>query len=277
MTSEGRRQREREAVREKILSAARLLFVREGYEAVSLRKIAEAIEYTAPALYTHFADKAALLRELCRRDWAAHAAAFAAVGDVADPVERLMRAGLAYVRFGLEHPNQYRLMFMTPGPAELEPTAEDLARMGDPEHDSYAFLLKAVGDAIEQKRLRPALDDAHLVAQALWAGVHGVVASTITHQDDPWLDMRAPAARAALVLESMMRGLLRDPSTMPRLKLREALSGVRSGDRAAGTHQPALAEGPAGAREPAPAGPAAHALRAGEVQRAGRGAGGKRS
>ncbi|HEY8369587.1 MAG TPA: helix-turn-helix domain-containing protein, partial [Thermodesulfobacteriota bacterium] len=56
-----RRERERAATRAKILDAARELFVSEGYDAVTMRRIADRIEYTAAALYRHFPDKRALL------------------------------------------------------------------------------------------------------------------------------------------------------------------------------------------------------------------------
>src|SRR5215212_10572320 len=64
-----RRDRQREDVRTKIMDAARDLFVSEGYDAVSMRKIAEAIEYSPTAIYVHFTDKAALMQELCAHDF----------------------------------------------------------------------------------------------------------------------------------------------------------------------------------------------------------------
>src|SRR5215213_11936500 len=69
MGTRERRDREREEIRAKILDAARDLFASQGYEAVSMRKIAEAIEYSPTAIYVHFDDKADLMRELCIRDF----------------------------------------------------------------------------------------------------------------------------------------------------------------------------------------------------------------
>ena len=60
-----RRDREREEIRTRILDAARELFATEGYEAVTMRRIADRIEYSATAIYFHFRDKEALLQELC--------------------------------------------------------------------------------------------------------------------------------------------------------------------------------------------------------------------
>ncbi|HTD61922.1 MAG TPA: helix-turn-helix domain-containing protein, partial [Gemmatimonadaceae bacterium] len=64
-----RREREKIAIRTKILDAARELFAEHGYDAVTMRTIAEKIEYTPTAIYYHFKDKDALIRELCDMDW----------------------------------------------------------------------------------------------------------------------------------------------------------------------------------------------------------------
>src|SRR4051794_32343862 len=114
MGSADRRLRERQALREQILDAARALFATEGYEAVTMRRIAERIEYSPTAIYLHFADKEALVRELCAHDFAVFAAQFAKLARVADPLERLRKSGHAYVDFAVRHPHHYRLLFMTP-------------------------------------------------------------------------------------------------------------------------------------------------------------------
>ena len=64
-----RRVREKEVVRGKILDAARELFVAEGYEAVTMRKIAQAIEYSPTAIYLHFRDKEAVINAICDTDF----------------------------------------------------------------------------------------------------------------------------------------------------------------------------------------------------------------
>ncbi len=114
MGSTGRSSLDREQTREKILAAARELIVREGYEAVSMRKIAARVEFTAMALYRHFADKETLLRALCLEDFRTLRHAMDRISVDPDPIARLRRMGLAYVDFALEFPNQYRLLFMTP-------------------------------------------------------------------------------------------------------------------------------------------------------------------
>jgi len=205
MGSNERREREKQEVRTKILDAARELFSKEGYEAVTMRKIAEKIEYSATAIYFHFKDKEDLIRELCTHDFLEFAQIFLKIAKVADLRERMRRSATAYLDFALTHPNQYRLMFMTPPP--LAPTErEDLTR-GNPEQDAYAFLEANVRELVEQKLLRPELKDPALVAQTIWAGLHGVAALYVARTGDGWLELRPVKTATRFMVETLMRGL----------------------------------------------------------------------
>jgi len=205
-----RREREREEVRGRILDAARDLFARDGYEAVTMRKIAEAIEYSPTAIYLHFKDKESLVRELCLSDFDSLAKAFQRIAREPDPLERLKKVGLAYADFALEHPNHYRLMFMTPHPAQTKDDEATALRRGNPEADAYAFLVGTIAEAIEKGLLRPELKDAHLVAQAAWAGVHGVISLHVAKCNDPWVDWRPLKKTVALVVDAFSRGIARE-------------------------------------------------------------------
>ncbi len=208
MGSQARRQRQRDEIRGRILEAARELFVAEGYDAVTMRRIAEKIEYTPPAIYFHFVDKAALIRELCTQDFLALAGQLERLAAVADPIARLAAIARAYVGFAEAHPNHYRLMFMTPRPP-LPLGEEDRARQGNPDEDAYGFLKLTVEEAIARKKLRPELTDADLVAQALWGAVHGQVALQIAKCDDEWVSWRPLAARVDALVECLLRGMKR--------------------------------------------------------------------
>jgi AcrR family transcriptional regulator len=207
MGSGERREREKEQLRARILDAARELFAEHGYEAVTMRKIAQKIEYSPTALYFHFKDKDDLIRALCEHDFRAFAQHFLSLISVADPVERLVRSGEAYVDFALDHPNHYRLMFMTP---RVYTDADDL-HTGDPEEDAYAFLKINVRDAIDAGRLRPELTDVDLVAQLLWSGIHGVASLYIAKNDAPWVALKDPRVLAKEMVDVMLRGIVREP------------------------------------------------------------------
>src|ERR1044071_2679340 len=92
-----RREREKTETREIILDAARELFITHGYEGVSMRKIAEKIEYSPTAIYVHFADKEALFHQLCQEDFGRLAEVFQGANMPADPLERVMQIGHVYV------------------------------------------------------------------------------------------------------------------------------------------------------------------------------------
>jgi AcrR family transcriptional regulator len=207
-TSLARRERERADTRQKILDAARKKFVGNGYEATTMRAIAEEAEYTATAIYHHFRNKDALLTELCSIDFRALAQAFLRIGRVPDPLERLARIGEAYVDFAHANPMQYRLMFMTPRP---EGFGTHEGHQGDPSEDAYGLLRQTCAEAIASGRLRPELDDPDALAQIAWAAVHGLVSLQIVKGDDAsfkWHDARELARSSCATL---IRGMLRSP------------------------------------------------------------------
>lgn len=209
MTTLPRRTRERLATRARILDAARALFLRDGFENVSLRKIAAAIGYTAPALYSHFPDKRALILQLCCEDFALLRRSVDSAKRTDDCVDRLRAMGRAYVRFALDHPHHYRFMFMTPWAATEAPT--DLPpEHGDPDHDAYAFLRRAVGACIEQGRFKPEYSDIEAVTQVCWGASHGVASLHIALKDDPWVRWRSPKQTAYALIDATIDGLCAD-------------------------------------------------------------------
>src|SRR5208282_2988908 len=96
-----RREREKSETRDKILDAARELFITEGYEGVSMRRVADKIEYSPTAIYVHFADKNELFHELCRQDFARLQQAVVPSDMPKDPLERLRQIGRNYIQFGV--------------------------------------------------------------------------------------------------------------------------------------------------------------------------------
>lgn len=199
-----RREREREEIKSRILEAAREMFVAEGFDSVTMRRIAERIEYSPTAIYFHFKDKEALLRELCATDFRKLAEQFYTIAQIADPIERLRRTGHAYVKFGLDNPNHYRMMFMTPHPP-VNSTDVDLEK-GNPEEDAYAFLKAIIAQAVAEGRFKS--DDVDLISQTMWAGVHGVVSLQIAKCNDDWVEWRDIEQRAQMMIEGLIAGLV---------------------------------------------------------------------
>jgi AcrR family transcriptional regulator len=198
-----RRERERQETHDRILEAARELFARDGYENVTMRAIAKRIEYTPTAIYHHFRDKEALLTELCHIDFRALASAFLRIGRVEDPVERLRKIGAAYVDFALEHPQQYRFLFLMQHPEDVEHPEKE-----NPEEDAYGFLRQTVSECIAAGRFRPEYHDADRVAQICWASCHGVIALNLNFEGDEWVNWKDPRDTARLMMEAQIRGML---------------------------------------------------------------------
>src|SRR5512139_1788571 len=113
MGSTQRRERERTEMREMILDAATRLFLEESFEKTTMRRIADAIEYTPGAIYGYFKDKDEILYALHKRGFEELVARMeAALVGLTDPIERVASIGRAYIRFAFENPQQYDLMFV---------------------------------------------------------------------------------------------------------------------------------------------------------------------
>ena len=176
MGSTERRARAKVALRQQILDAARELFVREGYDAVSMRRIAARIEYSPTAIYLHFPDKQSILTALCDETFEKLSMRLAThFSRTTDPLERL-RGGLRlYCEFGLAHPHHYTVSFLVRPRDQrtTEPTAG---------HRAFAFLQAAVAGCMASGAIRPG--EVETTSQSLWAACHGVVALLITVPED---------------------------------------------------------------------------------------------
>jgi AcrR family transcriptional regulator len=203
-----RRERERQHVRELIIAAARELFVLRGYDAVTMRGIAGKIDYSAAAIYFHFASKEALLKEICTRDFRSLAVQFTSCDSDTDPVEKLIHCGDLYIRFAVEHPSQYRFMFMTYFP-EANLTDGSIQKY-DPAEDAYAYLKGCVTECMAAGKFRSDLDDPELVAQTLWAGMHGVASLYILKGHDDWIEWRGITKASQAMRDALLQGLLRE-------------------------------------------------------------------
>ena len=203
-----RREREREEVRRKILTAARDLFASEGYDRVTMRRIADVIEYSATTIYNHFEDKDDLVHALCQEDFSRLFHHLQQAPPPADPVEAIRQLGLAYAQFGVDYPNHYRFMFMTPD------KFEHLEVEVSPGEQAFGLLRTAVAAAIEGGYFRPA--DVDTVAQVLWASMHGAVALIITVPPQGWPHAPAVPDLVPQVVEACIRGFAAGPASPRR-------------------------------------------------------------
>jgi AcrR family transcriptional regulator len=112
MGSKERIIRQKEETRANILKAARVIVKEEGWQGLSMRKIADKIEYTAPIIYEYFANKEAILQELtCKGFGILTKDLEAARAQSADAAEQLEAMWLAYWNFALQNKEMYQLMY----------------------------------------------------------------------------------------------------------------------------------------------------------------------
>src|SRR5215469_3583056 len=103
-----RRQRERQELRRAILDTAREIAAAEGWSAVTIRRVAEKIEYSPPVIYEHFSSKEEIVIELLREGFRQLLAEMRSARDAhKDPVESLLAIGQAYWSFSVAHPEMH--------------------------------------------------------------------------------------------------------------------------------------------------------------------------
>jgi AcrR family transcriptional regulator len=175
------------ARREGILLAAKEIFLAEGYERTTMRRIATALGITPTTLYLHFPDKAALMREICNASFEVLGAAMAkAAGPGIDPLTAFRGVFDAYLDFALSHPGEYRLLFMSAPPPGASAHRPGAGRVFDPaDKGAQAF---AGFEALVERLIRSGVfrdGDPTTMAEAAWAAVHGLAALLIDKPDYP--------------------------------------------------------------------------------------------
>ncbi len=170
-----RQTQEKQELRRAILTAAGTLFLEQGYERFSLRKVAERIGYSPTTIYLYFRDKDDLLFTVVDEGFERFGQQLAAAAESQeDAWERLIALGRAYVAFGLQNPVYYQLMFMQRADFLMHtPVGESQPRIM-----SFQVLRQTVQQAIDAGVLRPG--DAESYSDVLWALVHGMVSLAIS-------------------------------------------------------------------------------------------------
>lgn len=164
-----RRERERQATQQAILQAALDIATEGAWESVTMRRLAERIEYSPSAIYKYFADKEAILLALLRQGFQQQLAALEHISAQAqNPSERLLQIAAAYWDFAWRHPTLYQLMF------DLQGTLHEV------EEAKAVFL--AVRMAIEEwsQAQGVMMADLDAAVDILWATMHGLVVLTMT-------------------------------------------------------------------------------------------------
>jgi AcrR family transcriptional regulator len=170
MTIAARKQREKEEMKTLILKEAMKLFLEEGFGNVSLRRIAEKIEYSPATIYLYFKDKDEILCALHTEGFTELFRRQQAIPATKDPLQRLRKHGEVYIKFALENPEYYNLMFIMRSPVRKFQNEGEEWNVG---MRSYEFFKKDVEAAIKAGVFESA--DPGLATFALWSLAHGIV------------------------------------------------------------------------------------------------------
>ena len=166
---------------------------------MSIRDIAASVGVTPPSIYRHFADKDELIFAVCQANFRRLEVELDRnAGGVDDPLERLRRMGETYVRFGVEHPEQYRILLMSKG----ELSVDDFQSGAMPGVSTFQKLMDAVEACMDAGVFRR--QDVFLVATGIWSLVHGVTSMRITIPEFPFVGEQALLDH---VLDTYARGL----------------------------------------------------------------------
>jgi AcrR family transcriptional regulator len=135
--------------------------------------VAEEAGYTPTALYHYFADRDALLLEVVRDNHAQFSACFQAAYDSAStPWDRLIAMEQAYVRFAIELPSMFRLLFLE------RPDLGVGRTLGDYRGPNFALVMQALGELAALGEIRS--QDLDMLGIMVWAGVHGLATMAVT-------------------------------------------------------------------------------------------------
>ncbi|MCB9098951.1 MAG: TetR/AcrR family transcriptional regulator [Anaerolineales bacterium] len=203
MMGEALSARERRAARtrEAILDAARELISERGAHGFSLREVARRIDYSPAGLYEYFGNKDELVAAVVAQGFERFSRYLLSVPTSLPPRDYLLELGMAYIRFALENPQHFMLIFNTPDLRSPKPDDEFIAE------GTHHVLVNGIQRCLDAGEISNNYRRDDLVFAA-WATVHGMSTLIVSHlsQDDhDWL------ATSRTMLEAWCRGLRPSP------------------------------------------------------------------
>jgi AcrR family transcriptional regulator len=170
-----RKEKQKQEIRKMIQEASMKLFVEEGFENVSIRKIADLIEYSPTTVYLYFKDKNEILYELHELGFLKMAEYNTSLWDIKNPLLRLHKMGENYIQFGLNNPEFYDLMFLQQAPMEA------LEKMNNCDWKSGDVALGRLKDTLNECMDLGLIvkGDVNAISMGIWGMVHGLVSLAI--------------------------------------------------------------------------------------------------
>lgn len=156
-----RKERERADREQRIIVAARMLAERDGWASVTVRRLAQEIEYSQPVLYAHFENRDAIVGAVALEGFAELGPALrASVARDATPAEAIEAVATAYLEFAFERPALYEAMFVLPSGLRF-------AKSDTPQvlRDGFGAMMAVV---------EPFCADPEIATESFWAALHGL-------------------------------------------------------------------------------------------------------
>jgi AcrR family transcriptional regulator len=164
-----RKERHREDLKKEILTAAKELFTEKGFDATSIRAIAEKIEYSPATIYLYYKDKNEIVHALHRDGFKLLVSNFEVFSHISHPFERLKGMGRAYIQFATQNPDIYQLLFIMKEPLEHVANCFEDWDEGD---RAFDILLKTVGECQEFGYFKGF--DKTMLSFSIWSTMHGL-------------------------------------------------------------------------------------------------------
>ena len=156
--------------RENILAHACDLYLEEGLDGFSMRKLAKRVGVTAPALYRHFESREQVLVDVVREAFREFTGYLYRALEGRTPLDRLRRAGMGYLDFALDHPLWYQMVFIAPAHIGHETLPDDLESQGCAVHQFWVDRLR---ECVDAGLLLPG--DPKEISLTMWAHAHGLI------------------------------------------------------------------------------------------------------
>ena len=175
-----RKEKQKTEIRKSILDASIKLFVEEGFESVTIRKIADIIEYSPTTIYLYFKDKNEIFYQLHELGFQKLTTMNASLAAVKNPLTRLHRMGENYINFGLANPEFYDVMFILNAPMQALENMENCD--WDYGENALHSLMEIIDECMKKGYIKKG--DTQAVATAIWGMVHGMVSLQIRSRLD---------------------------------------------------------------------------------------------
>ncbi|MBG9375671.1 TetR/AcrR family transcriptional regulator [Panacibacter sp. DH6] len=175
-----RKEKQKLEIRKMILDASMKLFVEEGFDQVTIRKIADLIEYSPTTVYLYFKDKNEIFYQLHELGFQKMAISSQSIAGIENPLLRLHKMGEHYIDFGLANPEYYDVMFIQRAPMQVLEKMDNC----DWKHGETAmnFLRTTIQDCMEKGYIKKG--NADVVSMGIWGMVHGLVSLAIRQRFD---------------------------------------------------------------------------------------------